>query len=182
VTVAQRPNERPISVAKFLDVADGLQAGQFSVGERASVSHLEDLDPIYRQLMDEPVTAVVAVTGGDGRPNLTPMWFDYEGNTVFVNVAEHRRKTNWIRKHPHLTILLLNPKNPYHWMSLRVSVAREIHEDDPESGARVTQQLDKIWTKYTGNEPPYGLRDPSLHERRVLFECRIERIATFGRP
>ena len=37
---------------------------------------LDDLDPVYKQLIDEPVTAVVAVTGGTGRANLTPVWFD----------------------------------------------------------------------------------------------------------
>ncbi|MEE3004792.1 MAG: hypothetical protein VX638_04970, partial [Chloroflexota bacterium] len=31
-------------------------------------------------------------------------------------------------------------------------------------------------------EPPYGLRDPSIDEERVLFVCRIDRIATFGKP
>src|SRR5436309_2713612 len=79
-----------ITVAEFLDVADGLQPGQFSVGHRSTVSTLTALDPIYRQLLDEPVTAVVAVTGGDGRPNLTPIWFDYQDNLVLINVAEHR--------------------------------------------------------------------------------------------
>jgi hypothetical protein len=49
-------------------------------------------------------------------------------------------------------------------------VKREISEDDPVEGQRVTDQLDKIWVKYTQNDPPYGLRDPSIDERRVLFE------------
>ncbi len=61
----------PITVAKFLDVSEGVQAGQFSIGDRYNVSSLADLDPIYQQLMDGPVTAVLAVMGGDGRPNLT---------------------------------------------------------------------------------------------------------------
>jgi len=26
------------------------------------------------------------------------------------------------------------------------------------------------------------LRDPSIDERRVLFECSIDQIATFGQP
>jgi hypothetical protein len=30
------------------------------------------------------VTAIVAVTGSDGQPNLTPVWFDYEGEVVKV--------------------------------------------------------------------------------------------------
>jgi hypothetical protein len=36
--------------------------------------------------------------------------------------------------------------------------------------------------KYTGNEPPYALRDPSINERRVLFEMEAVKVATFGRP
>jgi PPOX class probable F420-dependent enzyme len=171
-----------LTVAKFLDVADGLQANQFSVGERYQINSISELDETYKQLMDKPVPVVMAVVGGDGRPNLTPMWFDYEGDKVLVNVAEQRRKTDWIRKTPQLTLLLLNPANMYHWMSLKVTVEREISEDDPKEGPRVTAQLNKIWKKYIGEGEEYGLRDPSINERRVLFECRVDRIATFGKP
>jgi PPOX class probable F420-dependent enzyme len=171
-----------IKLSKFLDVADGLQPNQFSVGSREQITSLDELDPIYKQLLDRPVTAVVAVVGSDGRPNLTPMWFDYEGDTVLVNVAAQRRKVGWVRANPFFTMVLMNPENPYHWVNIRCRVAREISEDDPEDGKRVTAQLDKIWTKYTQNPPPYGLRDPSIDERRILFECPVERVATFGKP
>lgn len=171
-----------IAVAKFLDVASGLQPNQFSVGGHDSVTSLNDIDPIYKRLLDEPVTAVLAVMGKDGRPNLTPMWFDYDGSTVLLNVASHRKKIEWIRAFPKLTFLLMNPANPYHWMSIKCKVVREISEDDPKEGARVTKQVDKIWTKYTQQPPPYGLRDPSRNERRVLFECAVEKVATFGKP
>jgi hypothetical protein len=49
-------------------------------------------------------------------------------------------------------------------------------------GEYVTRQLDRIWTKYTGRPAPYALRDPSIDEKRVLFICGIDRIATFGEP
>lgn len=171
-----------IAVARFLDVANGLQADQFMIGRHDDINSLDNLDPIYKRLLDEPVTAVFAVLGSDGRPNLTPMWFDYEGSTVLVNVATHRKKVEWIRKNPHLTILLMNPANPYHWVSIKCTVRREVLEDDPVEGPRVTKQLDRIWTKYTKNPPPYGLRDPSRNERRVLFECGVDKVATFGQP
>ncbi len=171
-----------VTVAKFLDVANGLQPGQFSVGSRDEISSISDLDPTYRQLMDEPYACVMAVTGADGRPNLTPMWFDYEGDKVLVNVAEHRKKTAWIRNDPQITILIMNPNNMYHWLSMKVTVEREISEDDPDEGARVTEQLNRIWQKYIGEGDEYGLRDPSMEERRVLFECRVDRLATFGQP
>ena len=171
-----------ITVAKFKDVSQGTQPGQFTIGEKEGVAGLAELDPIYRQLLDDPVTAIVAVTGADGLPNLTPVWFDYEGDTVLLNLATHRKKVNWLRKAPNATFLLMNPENTYHWVSLKTEVAREISEDDPVEGPRVTAQLDRIWEKYTGNEPPYGLRDPSFDERRVLFELNVVKVATFGRP
>jgi PPOX class probable F420-dependent enzyme len=169
-------------VAKILDVADGVQKDQFTVGDRSEVSSLDDLEPIYQQLLDEPVTAVLAVTGSDGRANLTPVWFGHSSDKVLLNFAEHRKKTEWIRRNPQLTILLMNPANAYHWISLKVTVEKEIREDDPAEGHLATETIDAAWTKYTGAEPPYGLRDPSMDERRVLFICRIDRVATFGRP
>ena len=57
-----------IPVAKFRDVADGVQPGQFMIGDREPVASLADLDPIYKRLLDEPVTAIIAVTGADGTP------------------------------------------------------------------------------------------------------------------
>jgi hypothetical protein len=138
------------TIAKFRDVSGGLQAGQFDIGEHKQAKGIGDLDPIYKQLLDRPIVMTLAVIGPDGRPGLTPMWCDYEGDYIL-----------------------------YHWMSIKCTVAEEVHEDDDPN---VTKQLDKIWTKYTGNEPPYGLRDPSIEEKRVLFKCRIDRIATFGQP
>ncbi len=168
--------------SRILDFADGLQRDQFYVGSREQLSSLEELEPIYRDLLDKPITAVVAVTAPDGRPNLTPMWFGYEGDRVFVNTATHRKKVGWVRQHPHFTILLMNPENPFHWVSIRATVDREILEDDPKEGHLATETIDRAWTKYTGKAPPYGLRDPERNERRVLFICNVDRVATFGRP
>ncbi|MBN9564032.1 MAG: pyridoxamine 5'-phosphate oxidase family protein [Alphaproteobacteria bacterium] len=168
-------------VANFRHVANGLQSGQFAVAERHRTGHLADLDPIYRDLLDRPITVTLGLIGPDGRPSLTPMWFDHEGDKILVNTASHRPKCQWIRRSPQLTILLVNPDNPYHWMQIKCTVERELREWEP-GGERVTQQLDRLWTRYTGNPPPYGLRDPSIDEKRVLFICGVDRIATFGVP
>jgi PPOX class probable F420-dependent enzyme len=170
-----------IKVAHFKDVADGVQSGQFTVGDRDQVQRLDDLDPVYKQLLDEPVTAVIAVMGDAGRPNLTPVWFDYEGDTVLLNLATHRKKVGWLRATPQASFLLMNPQNAYHWLSIKATAVREISEDDPQEGRRVIDQLNRIYKKYTGGEE-YTLRDPSFEEKRVLFEMRVDSVATFGRP
>ena len=171
-----------ITVAKFRDVADGLQEGQFAIGDRETLDSLDALDPIYKDLLDRPITITLGLIGPDGRVGLTPMWFDYEGDKVLVNCAVQRKKTDWIRATPQISLLLINPANMYHWMSIKVTVEREISEDDPQEGQWVTDQLNRIWKKYVGEGDEYGLRDPSINERRVLFECRVDKIATFGQP
>jgi PPOX class probable F420-dependent enzyme len=170
------------TVVNILDVSQGVQNDQFMVGAREEKQSLNDLDPSYRRLLDEQVTAVIAVMGPDGRPWLTPVWFNHDGEKVLLNLAEHRRKTPAIRSNPQVTILLMNPQNPYHWLTIKATAEREIHEDDPAEGHRATETIDQAWTKYTGAPPPYGLRDPGMDERRVLFECRVDRVATFGQP
>ncbi len=169
------------TITKFRDVADGLQKGQFAVGERRQAASLDDLDPIHRALLDRPITISLGVMTPDGRIGLTPMWFDYEDDKILVNTAAHRTKCAWIRANPELTVLIVNPDNAYHWVQIRCTVEEELREWEA-GGERVTRQLDRIWTKYTGAEPPYGLRDPEIDEKRVLFVCRIDRIATFGKP
>ena len=47
---------------------------------------------------------------------------------------------------------------------------------------RVIRQLDKIWTKYSDKPAPNALGDPAIDEKRVLFTCEVDRIATFGKP
>lgn len=170
-----------ITVANFRSVAHGLQPGQFNVGERRQIRGIDELDPIYRTLLDRPITVTLGLIGPDGCVSMTPMWFDHQDGKVLVNTASHRPKCEWIRKQPRLTILIVNPENPYHWVQIKCTVQRELREWDA-GGDYVTKQLDRIWTKYTGQPGPYALRDPKIDEKRVLFFCAIDRIATFGEP
>ena len=131
-------------IANFKHVADGLQEGQFAVGERKGAASLDDLDPIYRDLLDRPITVTMAVIGPDGRPGLTPMWFDHENDRILVNTASHRPKCGWIRNNPRITVLVVNPDNPYHWVSIKCTVENEVHEDGP------------------GRRPGHGAAQPDL--------------------
>ncbi|GIT69724.1 MAG: hypothetical protein Ct9H300mP27_08280 [Chloroflexota bacterium] len=117
--------------------------------------------------------------GPDGRVKPHPMWFDYEGDRVLINTAAHRRKCGWIRNNPQLTLLIVNPDNPYHWVQIKCTVdAKNWKMLLTAIGLRAS------WTKlekYTGNEPPYGLRDPLL-TRKGCFLLSNDRVATFGKP
>ena len=53
-------------IANFRHVADGLQEGQVAVGERKRAASLNDLDLIYRQLLDRPITQTLGIIGPTG--------------------------------------------------------------------------------------------------------------------
>ena len=42
------------TIARFKDVSEGLQEGQFAVGQREKAQTLADLDPTHKQLLDMP--------------------------------------------------------------------------------------------------------------------------------
>lgn len=56
-----------IQVSNVRDVADGTQAGQFEVGDRSAVPSFDDLDPVYKHLLDEPEFSVDSIATF-GRP------------------------------------------------------------------------------------------------------------------
>src|SRR4026207_1116856 len=136
-----------IKLASCRDVSEGTHPGQFAIGDRSTIASLSDLDPSFKKLMDEPVTQVLGIVGPGGRANLTPMWFDYEGDSILINGAAPRTKTEWIRQSPRLTSLLVNPANPYHWLSIKHTVTREVSEDDPVEGQGVPDPPARLWTR-----------------------------------
>jgi hypothetical protein len=152
------------TIANFRTVAHGPQEGQFAVGERKKALGLSDLDPKYRRLLDEPVTMTLGLIGPGGRVALTPMWFDYEGEQVLVNTASHRPKCEWIRKNPRLTILLVNPKNPYHWVQIKCTVEKELREWEP--GGRIRDQTARPHLAQVYPRPIRPLQPARSEDRR----------------
>jgi Pyridoxamine 5'-phosphate oxidase len=165
------------TVANFRHVADGLQEGQFGIGERTQAGGFSDLDPIYKQLMDRPVTMTLGLIGPDGRPSLTPMWFDYEDDKVLVNTASHRPKCAWIRKNPRLTVLLVNPENPYHWMQIRCTVERRCG-----NGRRAATTSPSSSTASGRSTPAIHRLTPCATRRLTRNGCCSSAASTASRP
>ena len=80
-----------------------------------------------------------------------------------------------------LTILLVNPKNPYHWVQIKCTVEKKLREWEP-GGEDVTKQLDRIWHKY--NRPIRPLRPARIRRStKIAAVCvRYRTDRTFGEP
>lgn len=152
----------------------------FTVGKESTGQSLQDLDPTYRQLLETGVTASLATLSADGRPQLTPVWVNHDGTYINLNSVRGRLKDRNLRARPEVTLMVVNPKNPYHWMTIWGTVERVIDEDDPKDGHLATENIDALAKIYL-NVTPYPFRDPK-GEVRVLYQVRPTRLQTFGQP
>jgi PPOX class probable F420-dependent enzyme len=165
---------------KVQEVITPGQERAFTVGKETQATTLANLDPTYLQLLESGVTAALATTGTNGRPQLTPVWVNHDGVYINLNSVRGRLKDRNLRARPEVTLMLVNPKNPYHWMTIWGTVENVIEEDDPQQGHLATESIDALAAVYL-NTTPYPLRDPN-GEIRVLYQVRPTRIQTFGQP
>ncbi len=152
----------------------------FTVGQNTRDARLGDLPPVHRALLeDEPaVTAALATMKASGQPQLSPVWFSHDDERIRINSARGRVKDRNLRARPTATLLIVNPKNPYHYLTIDSVVEDIVDEDDPERGHLATENADAHSEKYLGTSP-YPLRDPE-GEVRVMYTLHPTRILTFG--
>ena len=141
---------------------------------------LRDLAPQYKQLLSEPVTASLTTVSSKGELQVTPVWVGNDGTYIELNSARGRLKDRNLRANGKVTLLFMNPKNPYHWMSINGKVVDIIDEDDKARGQLATKSIDSLALRYV-NKTPYPFRDPK-GEVRVLYKVEPTQILTFGNP
>lgn len=114
--------------------------------------------------------ANLATVGADGMPQVTPVWFDWDGTHLRVNTAKGRVKDKNMRRSPKVALAIVDPDNPYRYLQIRGRVA-----EVTESGADA--HIDSLAKKYTGVDK-YAHRQPG--EVRVTFKIVPDRVQTMG--
>jgi len=96
----------------------------------------------------------------DGSPQVTPVWFDYDGTCILINSTRGRVKDRNLRRNPHVALAISDPDNPYRYLQIRGRVV-EITEEGADA------MIDRLCYKYTG-QPVYPRRRPG--EQRVTYK------------
>ena len=69
----------------------------------------------HRDLVERPLLAMLATTLPDGTPQVTPVWFSYDGQHFYFNTAQGRLKARAIEKTPYGAILIIDPNNGFRY-------------------------------------------------------------------
>jgi PPOX class probable F420-dependent enzyme len=124
----------------------------------------------YRDLFDKPAFANFATLMPDGKPQVTPVWVDYDGRYVIVNSARGRQKDKNLRRDGRVAMAIQDPQNPYRYLEIRGKVA-EITENGADA------QIDKMAKKYLGKDKyPYRKQG----EVRVMYKIEPEHFNKMG--
>lgn len=124
----------------------------------------------YKDLVDKPTFANLATVMPDGSPQVTPVWWDYDGRHILINTAKGRVKDRNMRANPRVALSIMDPANPYRYFEIRGKVA-EVTEQGADA------HIDKQAKKYL-NVDKYPYRQPN--EVRVLFKIVPERGSSMG--
>jgi PPOX class probable F420-dependent enzyme len=124
----------------------------------------------YVDLFQKKAFASLATLMPDGKPQVTPVWVDFDGKHLLVNSAKGRVKDRNMRRDPRVSLALIDPDNPYRHLQVQGRVV-----DITEQGA--DQHIDKMAKKYLGQDK-YPFRQPG--EVRVIYKIEPERASTMG--
>ena len=124
----------------------------------------------FRDLLQKKAFAHLATLMQDGSPQVTPVWFDYDGSSIRINTAKGRVKDKNMRRNGRVALAIQDPDDPYRYLAVRGRV-----EEVTEAGADV--HIDSLAKKYLGQDR-YPYRQPG--EVRVTYRIRPERVSTMG--
>jgi PPOX class probable F420-dependent enzyme len=114
--------------------------------------------------------ASLATVMPDGSPQVTPVWFDFDGTHFRINSARGRVKDRNMRRAARVAFAIADPDNPYRYLAVRGRVV-EVTEQGADA------HIDALARKYLGQDR-YPGRQPG--EIRVSYRIEPERINTMG--
>ncbi len=115
---------------------------------------------------DKKAFAHVATVMDDGSPQLTPVWFDYDGQSIIINTAAGRVKHKNMQMGSKVAVEISDPDDPYRYIQVRGAVV-DITEQNGDA------VIDSLAKKYLGVDSyPYR----RAGEQRVTYRISTDKI------
>jgi PPOX class probable F420-dependent enzyme len=100
-----------------------------------------------RELLAKPNPAVITAVRADGQPVSVATWYLLVGERILVNMDAERKRLDYLREDPRVTLTVLDEAGWYTHVSMQGRVVEM--EDDP-----TLDDIDRLSTHYTGKSYP----------------------------
>lgn len=130
----------------------------------------EQIPEAFKDILQKRGYAHLATLMKDGSPQVTPVWYDFDGTHVRINTAKGRLKDKNMRRNKQIALSIQDPDNPYRYLAIRGDI-----DEITEYGADA--HIDSLAKKYLGKDR-YPFRAPE--EVRVIYKIRPQKVSTSG--
>ncbi|OAI39664.1 hypothetical protein AYO39_00300 [Actinobacteria bacterium SCGC AG-212-D09] len=122
-------------------------------------------DPGPQELLSAPNYAVVSTVNKDGSLHSTIVWVSSEGDEIAINSAVGRLWPTNLERDPHVSVVVFESGNPYHFVEIRGTATGSIDGADEHINALAKKYID---------QDEYPFRQPG--EQRIKFVIDPERV------
>lgn len=126
---------------------------------------MSDISPALAAFLSEPLVAVVGTRRRDGRIALTPVWFEYREQRLWLNSFESAAWPRRVQRTGEATVLVIDPTD-----TLRTAHIDCELESVQRDNAR--EHIDALAQRYMGDR----YRGP--HQDRLILRLRPMRISS----
>ncbi|MGD9711979.1 MAG: PPOX class F420-dependent oxidoreductase [Thermomicrobiales bacterium] len=117
----------------------------------------------FHDLLGSTALGHLATIGGDGRPQVNPVWFISDGARILLSIRPETVKYRNLRANPAVAMSILDPKDPFRYLEMRGDVAEfELYEN--------VSWVNELARKYTGADFTGGVDG----EQRYKVTFRVD--------
>jgi PPOX class probable F420-dependent enzyme len=102
----------------------------------------------------------LATVNSKGLPQVTPVWFDTDGEYILINTNEGRLKDRNMKKNVNVAMAIQNPANPYRYLGMQGRVISYTTEGADE-------HINMLSERYYGK--PWTYREG---QKRIIFKIQ----------
>jgi PPOX class probable F420-dependent enzyme len=122
-----------------------------------------------KKILEDKAYGHVITYGPSGKPQVTMVWVDVDGDDVVFNTAEGRLKPKNLKRDPRVIVSVQDRNDPQSYMVF--------HGNATVSEAGADAHIDKLAKRFLGADK-YPFRQPG--EKRLMVRVKPDRIGGYG--
>jgi PPOX class probable F420-dependent enzyme len=122
-----------------------------------------------RKVLEDKAYGHVVTFNAQGKPQITMVWMDVDGDEVLFNTADGRQKPANLRRDPRVIVSVQDRNNPQAYAIF--------HGKAQISDAGADAHIDKLAKRFLGLDK-YPFMQPG--EKRLIVRIRVDRIGGAG--
>jgi PPOX class probable F420-dependent enzyme len=122
-----------------------------------------------KTMLEDKAYGHVVTFNAQGKPEVTMVWMDIEGEELVFNTADGRRKPDNLRRDPRVIVSVQDRNNPQAYAVF--------HGKGRVTDVGADDHIDKLAKRFLGAEK-YPYRRPT--EKRLIVRIEVDRISGMG--